>query len=424
MPPQTSLDMLVGLTNATPPKTPLRTTVRRIKPLVLLLFIVFAVQIVRPLPEPSLSLSREAVFTFEGGKPKLPWPTEGQSAVGVDGVGILGTQGAQTPAPIASVAKAMTAYLILRDHPLVGKDEGPLIKVDQQAEEESKARDESTVSIKVGQKFSQKQMLQLLMIPSGNNAARLLARWDSQSEAAFVRKMNAAGKALGMNDTTYTDPSGLKASSVSTPLDQLKLAKTAMRNAVFREIVDTPQVQISGVPGTIYNNNSEALLKPGVNGIKTGSSTPAGGNLLWAANAVVDGKIQRIVGAVFGIQTGNSPYAKLQNAIDASIALIRAAQKSVDSATVVKRGDVVGYVDAELGHRVPVVATKNLKAIGWSGLKVEIKIGGARIPHTVPAGTVVGKVTVGTGRGMVSAPVALQSKLDEPGLTAKITRLG
>ncbi|MGW7285882.1 serine hydrolase [Streptomyces sp. NPDC054847] len=431
LPPLPPLDLLAELTNTPPPPpTPVRTVVRRVKiwtPLVLLLLIVFAVvQLVRPLPDPTLALSAEETYSFEGGKLELPWPAEGQGAAEVVGVGSLGQYGAQKPAPIASVAKTMTAYVILRDHPITGKQVGPKITVDKKAEEESKAKSESTAPIKEGQQFTEKQMLQLLMIPSGNNAARLLARWDAGSEEAFVKKMNDAAKELGMTNSTYTDPSGLKATTVSTPLDQIKLGKAVMENDVFREIVNTTQVEIPGIDGKIRNNNDRALLMDGVGGIKTGSSTPAGGNLLWSANAVVDGEVRRIVGIVMGAQDAPALWQKLEKAIDYSIALIPPAQEAVTSATVVKKGDVVGHVDDGLGGRTPVVATKDLKAVGWAGLQVKIEIAenGSAVPHAAKAGTVVGQVSVGEGVGKVSAPVALQRDLSEPGVGAKLTRLG
>ncbi|WP_308377683.1 D-alanyl-D-alanine carboxypeptidase [Streptomyces sp. ISL-98] len=430
LPPLPPLDLLAELTNTPPPpETPVRNALRRVKiwtPLVLLLVIVFAVvQFLRPLPAPALALTAKATYTFEGGALDMPWPEEGQSAVEVQGVGSIGTHGAQKAAPIASVTKAMTAYVILKEHPLKGDDNGPKITVDEQAEKESKAADESTAAIKEGQEFTERQMLQLLMIPSGNNAARLLARWDADSEAEFVKKMNDAAKDLGMKNTTYTDPSGLDATTVSTATDQLKLAKAVMENDVFQEIVNTPEIEIPGIDGKIYNNN-KILLEPGVSGVKTGSSTPAGGNLLWSADTIVDGKKRRIVGAVMGQQTGTTLDSKLQLAITNSLKLIQAAQRDVTSATVVKKGDVVGYVDDGLGGQTPVVATKNLNAVGWPGLKVELAISdsGKPLPHAAKAGTEVGQVTVGTGPGQVKAPVALQKDLVEPGFSEKLARVG
>ncbi|MGW1866484.1 serine hydrolase [Streptomyces mauvecolor] len=430
LPPKPPLDLLAELTNTPPPpQTPVRTTVRRFKiwtPLVLLLLIVFAVvQIMRPLPEPKLTLTSSATYTFDGGALNLPWPAEGQSAVSVDGVGSLGTHGEQKPAPLASVAKTMTAYVILKGHPITGKQEGEKITVDQQAEDDAKKPDESTAPIRKDQQFTEKQMLELLMIPSGNNAARLLARWDAGSEEAFIAKMNDAAKELGMTSTTYTDPSGLKETTVSTPVDQLKLAQAVMQNDVFRGIVNTPQIKIPGIDTMIYNNNT-ILLKPGVSGIKTGSSTPAGGNLLWSADTVVDGKNQRIYGIVMGQRTGTTLDNKLKAAINNSYTLIQAVQKAVTSATVVKKGDVVGYVDDGLGGKTPLVAAKDLKAIGWPGLKVDVTLGsgGKPVPHSAKPGTVVGELSIGSGNGRLTAPVELKSALTEPGTGAKLTRLG
>ncbi|MFH9687224.1 serine hydrolase [Streptomyces sp. NPDC017413] len=431
LPPRPPLDLLAELTNTPPPpETPVRTAVRRVKiwtPLVLLLLIVFAiVQVMRPLPEPSLELTAKPSYTFDGGETKLSWPGQGQSAVMVDGVGSLGSEGAQKPAPIASVAKVMTAHVILQEHPLKGDEEGETITVDQKAEDESKRPDESTAPLTKGQKLSQRQMLQLLMIPSGNNAARLLARWDAGSEDAFIDKMNEAAKELGMTGSTYTDPSGLEKTTVSTATDQLKLAQAVMRNEVFRKIVDMPEIEIEGIDGKIYNNNN-LLLQPGVSGIKTGSSTPAGGNLLWSANTKVDGKLLWIYGAVMGQQAGTGRvYDSLELSLQNSLKLIKDAQEAATSATVVKKGDVVGYVDNGFGGQTPVIATKNLKAVGWPGLEVELKVtdNGAGIDHAAKAGSEVGMVTVGTGTGKVTAPVVLQSDLTEPAFGDKLARIG
>ncbi|EFL23883.1 putative D-alanyl-D-alanine carboxypeptidase [Streptomyces himastatinicus ATCC 53653] len=436
LPPQTPdgkqpapLDLLAELTNRPPkPETPIRTAVRRVKiwtPLVILLVVLLGVaQAVRPLPEPELKLTADASYAFKGEKLAMPWSGEGQSAAEVEGVGSLGTSGAQKAVPIASVTKVMTAYVVLKDHPLKAGAEGPRIEIDATAAEESGSADESRASVKEGQSFTQHQLLQLLLINSSNNIARLLARWDAGSLDAFTKKMNDAAKSLGMKNTTYTDPSGLKETTKSTASDQLKLAKAAMQSEAFREVVATPNTQIPGLDGKIYNNNN-LLVKPGVIGIKTGSSTPAGGALMWGAVRTIDGKKQRILGVVLEQRAPTTLDASLQLAQTESYKLITAAQDALTSATVIKKGDVVGQVDDGLGGTTPVVATKDLKAVGWAGLNVDIKIGdgGKTIPHTAKAGTVVGEVTVGSGPGRVKAPVALQNDLSEPSFGAKLTRI-
>lgn len=321
----------------------------------------------------------------------------------------------------------MTAYVILQEHPLKGNEGGEKITVDQQAEDESKLPDESTAAMSKGQQFTERQMLQMLMIPSGNNAARLLARWDSDNKT-FVGKMNAAAKKLGMTKSTYTDPSGLQKTTVSTATDQLELAKAVMQNEVFRSIVSMASAKIPGLDKPIYNNNDLLVKQVGVIGLKTGSSTPAGGNLVWAATKTVNGKTQTVYGAVLGQNAGTGKvWDSLQLALTNSQKLIDKVQQSLTSATVVKKGDVVGYVDDQLGVKTPVVATKNMTAVGWPGLKTKLSIGdedGETVPHSGKAGTVVGRLTVGDGSThAVTIPVALRSDLAEPGLGAKLTRV-
>ncbi|WP_052411243.1 D-alanyl-D-alanine carboxypeptidase [Streptomyces sp. NRRL S-118] len=415
------------------PERPARTLSRRIRRLtpvvvVLVMLLCAGAQLVRPLPAPGLSPALPPAYTFPGGPLKMPWPGEGQGAVEVDGVGLIGTYGSGEPAPIASVTKVMTAYVILRERPITGDASGPDITVDAAAEREGGNTDESRVPVRKGEKYTQKQMLQMLLLPSANNIARLLARWDAGSEARFVAKMNAAARELGMTRTTYTDPSGLDARTVSTAVDQVKLAKAAMRSEVFREIVDTPHVTLPGSAGRIDNGNS-ILPRPGVNGVKTGSSTPAGANLLWSAGTVVDGEERRIVGMVMGVRNAGSLREKLVLAIETySRGLIEAAQKGVTSATVAEEGDVVGYVDQPLGGRIPLVATKDVRPVGWPGLTVDLELdlgtGGGPLPRSAKAGAVVGEVRAGEGAGAVRVPVALRDDLVEPGVTDRLVRLG
>lgn len=158
MPPLPPLDLLAELTNTPPPpETPVRTAVRRVKiwtPLVVLLLIVFAiVQAARPLPTPELRLTAQPTYTFEGSKPSLPWPSEGQGYMAATGLGTVDSFGEQKAVPIGSVAKAMTAYVVLKDHPLKKGQAGPSITVDAKGESDGKldAAGESTLNtVKAG----------------------------------------------------------------------------------------------------------------------------------------------------------------------------------------------------------------------------------------------------------------------------------
>jgi D-alanyl-D-alanine carboxypeptidase len=430
VPDQAPLKLLAELTNTPPPpQTLVRTILRRVKiwtPLVVLLALVFViVQAVRPLPSVSLALTATPSYTFAGNPlpAAMPWPTEGQSTAEVEGLGSLGVHGAQTPVPIASVTKVMTAYVVLQDHPISGKESGPKITVDAQAAQEAKSEDESHAPVKKGQQFTERQMLQLLLIPSGNNIARLLARWDAGTQDAFVAKMTAAAKRLGMTNTTYTGASGIEETTVSTAVDQLKLAQAVMKYDVFRSVVAQPNVDIPGV-GRIFNNNND-LVNVGVVGIKTGSTTPAGGALMWAAHRTVAGKEQLILGVVLEQHAGTTVDDSLQAALQRSQRLIESVQGGLTSTTVVKKGEVIGHVSDGLGGSTPVVAAKDLTAIGWPGMKEQLSLTPAKdLPHSAKAGTQVGTLGFGSGSARTSVPVVLQSDLSEPGFGAKLTRLG
>ncbi|GHH07415.1 D-alanyl-D-alanine carboxypeptidase [Streptomyces lanatus] len=427
LPPRPPLDLLAELTNTPPPPdTPVRTLIRRVKiwtPLVVLLVIVFAVvQAVRPVPAPALDLTAQETYTFEGGKIDIPWPADGQAALDVDGIGTFGSSGEQKPVPIASVAKVMTAYLILRDRPLQSGDEGPKIQIDQAAQDQSDAGQESTVDVTKGDSITQREALESILIASANNVARLLARWDAGSEKAFVEKMNAAAKDLGMADSTYTDPSGLNDTTVSTAVDQVKLAKAAMKFPAFREVA--AMMSYDDYKGVNHSNWNQLVGKNNVVGIKTGTTTSALGNLVFAAKKEIGGETRTIIGAVVRQPAGGPENTILSAALDGGDKLIRAAQDALEAATILKKGDVVGYVDDGLGGRTPVVATKDVKAVGWSGLKVKLTFAPDDVPHTAKAGTQVGTLTVGDGTsGAVKIPVALRSELTEPGFTDKLTRI-
>ncbi|WP_413253417.1 D-alanyl-D-alanine carboxypeptidase [Streptomyces pseudovenezuelae] len=426
LPPKPPLDLLAELTNTPPPPpSPLRTFGRRVKiwtPLAILLVVAFAIaQALRPLPDPTLSLTAEDSYTFDGSEASLPWPTQGQGWMDVNGVGTMGNFGKQTPVAIGSVAKAMTAYIVLKDHPLKSGAEGPKITVDALAEKEGgyNKQGESTLNtVKQGDVLTQRQAIAAIMIPSANNIARLLARWDAGSEAAFIKKMNDTAQELGMKNTKYTDASGLKETTVSSAEDQVKLGNELVKIPALMEITSMGQwVDPSGQKWYNYN-----YLVPytGI-GIKTGTTSAAGGNLLFASRKEVGGETVTVVGAILGQH--KAPIIKTVN--DVSKVALLAAEDALKSAKILKKGDVVGYVDDGLGGHTPVVLTKDVTAVGWAGFKVKLSFTADEVPHTAKAGTKVGSLTVGDGKGgAVKVPVTLQKDLTEPGLTDKLTRVG
>jgi D-alanyl-D-alanine carboxypeptidase (penicillin-binding protein 5/6) len=251
--------------------------------------------------------------------PSTIWPADGQAAFVFAGQSQIHAGPNQHRAPIASVAKVMTAYLVLRDHPLRPGEEGPTITLtdaDAAETDRRRRRDESVVSVAAGEQLTELQALQALLLPSANNIAAVLARWDAGSAGRFIARMNATARSLGMTHTRYTDPSGYDDATVSTAADQVRIIERAMGLPVFASIVATPSTWLP-VAGTVHNTNT-LLGHDGFVGVKTGSDDAAGGCFAFRAVRRIRGKRTTITGVVLG-QPGRDRIAAGLAAADAMV---------------------------------------------------------------------------------------------------------
>jgi serine-type D-Ala-D-Ala carboxypeptidase (penicillin-binding protein 5/6) len=258
------------------------------------------------------------------------WPADGQAAVILTGQARIHAGPDQHPAPIASVAKVMTAYLVLRDHPLGPGEDGPTIALtaaDVADTTRRAAQGESVVPIAAGEELSERQALEALLIPSANNIAAALAVWDAGSEDRFVARMNATARALGMAHTRYTDPSGYDDATVSTAADQVRIVLRAMRVAAFAEIVAMPATTLP-FAGTVRNTDT-LLGRDGFVGVKTGSDDAAGGCFAFRSIRRIDGRRTAITGVVLD-QPGNDPIAAGLFAADAMVRRIAGERPLLD----------------------------------------------------------------------------------------------
>jgi serine-type D-Ala-D-Ala carboxypeptidase (penicillin-binding protein 5/6) len=243
------------------------------------------------------------------------WPAQGQAAFVLAGQPEVRASPNQRAAPIASVAKVMTAYLVLGDHPLRPGADGPTITLtaaDVADTDRRRHQDESVVPVAAGEVLTERQALQALLLPSANNIAAVLARWDAGSEDRFVARMNATALSLGMTHTRYTDPSGYDAATTSTAADQVRVVDRAMRMPAFAQIVATPSATLP-VAGTVYNTD-RLLGHDGFVGVKTGSDSAAGGCFAFRAIRSIDGKQTTITGVVLGQPGDNQLVAGLEAA--------------------------------------------------------------------------------------------------------------
>jgi D-alanyl-D-alanine carboxypeptidase (penicillin-binding protein 5/6) len=258
----------------------------------------------------------------------VSWPADGVSAADVSGFGVAAGPGATRPVPIASVAKVMTAYVVLHDHPLSENGSGPDIAVEssEAAAYPSQARaGDSLVPVAAGEALTERQALKALLLPSADNMAWILARWDAGRRAAFVARMNATARRLGMTGTSYTDPSGLDRSTTSTAADQVRLGMAAMRVPALAAIVAMPAAVVPEA-GLVRNYNT-LLGQDGIVGLKTGSTQAAGGCVVIAAWRRTGGRDVLIVAATFG-QPGTAQTI-LPNALQAGHNLLLSLDRAL-----------------------------------------------------------------------------------------------
>jgi D-alanyl-D-alanine carboxypeptidase (penicillin-binding protein 5/6) len=233
------------------------------------------------------------------------WPLEGQGAYVLDD-GRVAVSPHEQPVPIASVAKVMTAYVVLQHDPLRAGESGPRFGVseDDVVDTEARRRDgQSVVAVRAGEQLSERDALMAILLPSANNVALLVARQLSGSVGAFVAEMNRKARALGMSHTTYTDPSGYDDGTVSTALDQLRLARVVAKDGTLAAMMATRSYWLP-VAGEVTNTNA-LLGHDGFVGMKTGSDEAAGGCLMFRAVWPTAHGTRSVIGVVLGQRGGN-----------------------------------------------------------------------------------------------------------------------
>ncbi len=372
-------------------------------------------QYLRPLPAVTVYPQLQTERTI-GTAPNLPWPNKGGAAVSMKGTGFLASHGDETPRPIASTTKIMTALLILEDHPIAPGETGPTLTITPQDVadyQKALSQGQSVLPVAAGEKLTELQLIQGLLLPSGNNAADLLAKWDAGSTTAFIAKMNARATKLGMTHTHYDDASGFSSKTVSTPSDLLIVGATAMENPVFRQTVAMAQATLP-VAGAVYNVNS-ILGKDGNIGIKTGSTDEAGGCFVSASTQDVAGKPTEVYVAVMG-------QGLLVNALDASRALSQAAARSFRQTKLLNRTDVVASLTPAWGSPVEVVPSQDVELLVWPGtaLKANLQLETPRAP--LPAGSKIGTITLQVGKQTQQVDAVTTAPIVEPSTKWRITR--
>jgi D-alanyl-D-alanine carboxypeptidase (penicillin-binding protein 5/6) len=294
--------------------------------------------------------------------------------------------------PIASTTKLMTA-LVTRDQ--VDLDD-TLTAVRYPANPA-----ESLMGLRAGERVTVQDLLEGLLLASGNDAAATLAERVGGSRRAFVRLMNERARELGLRDTHFANPIGLDdPRNYSTAADLAKLALVVLRDPFFARTVDRPRVAVEsgGRRRTLVNRNTLVREVPWISGVKTGHTSQAAYVLVGAATR--DGV--RLVSAVLG--------APNEAARDAdTLALLRWGLTRYRSTTPVRAGQVLAQPKlAFRDQRAALVADRAVRVVVRAGERSAVRVRGVpdELSGPLDAGERVGTIVV-SRRGKVVAEVPL-----------------
>lgn len=388
--------------------------------LIALIAAVAALQVLRPPPAAREVVALPSTYVVPGSPLALPYPATGQAALYLEGTGWVGQTPGETSVAIASVTKLMTALLVVRAHPLAPGSSGPTLVIsgrDVALYQADQASGDSVLPVTVGEDISEEQLLEGLLLPSGDNIAVLLAQWVSGSEAAFVQAMNEEARRLGMTNTVYADASGLNPGSVSTAADLTRLAIQVMDNPALAAIVAMPDAVLP-VAGTVHNYDF-VLGQQGVVGLKTGWTEVAGGCFVFAAKREVGGRMAELVGAVLA-QPGNA-YTGIEAAEDESVGILAATWAHLRTIIVVPRHAKVGEVLTKWGETSAIVTKSSISELGWPGLRLRLTLTRGHLPIDPAKGALVGRLTVASpGGGALTTRVQTLSRVPGPSFGWKL----
>ena len=250
----------------------------------------------------------------------------------------------------ASTTKIMTALLVLENVADLNET------VTAQASDfETLEADSSSAGIKEGETVTVEDLLYGLMLPSGNEAAYMLARHVAGSYEAFVDMMNKRAEELGCTGTHFVNPCGLHDDNhYTTARDLYKIAYAAMQDETFADIADTVQWNMSKTnmqeerkvltTNQLIFSSYQPWAYAYCKGIKTGNTSQAGNCFVGYAE-YGDAKLYSVV---MGCDSSSLEYSNIPASFTDTKALFEWGFESFTSKTLAKQGDTVGSVNVRL----------------------------------------------------------------------------
>lgn len=370
-----------------------------------LIIIYVAAMLLLPLPKPTVKLDIQSGQIDTGTAQPIAWPASGNAAISAVGYGVLDSRQTDEATPTASTAKIILALATLRQKPLQLDETGPTVTLTSQDVgfyENEIARNGSSVPVIAGEQLNEYQLLQALLLPSGNNIATTIANWAFGSEQQYVDYANQMLSAAGLSKTNIADASGYSPETVSTPSELAQIGQLALAEPVLAQIVSQQQATLP-IAGVIKNTNE--LLAQGYGGIKTGHTDQSGGCLIFSTTQQIDDQDITLVGAM-------QLLPDMSLAFPAAIDITKSSLANFTTVTVVNAGQTVGTMSVPWASPVDIIAKDAITQTIWKGTSVQREVSA----HAGLSGT-VGSIQA----GQITTDLVLKSSINNPDAIWRLT---
>ncbi|MBU5337169.1 D-alanyl-D-alanine carboxypeptidase family protein [Intestinibacter bartlettii] len=325
--------------------------------------------------------------------------------------------------PLASLSKMMT-FLIAIESIKEGKvKENDIVEID---EEIAKVKG-SSYKLKVGEKVPLIELMNGLMIVSGNDAAIAIAKHIGGTVDDFVKIMNQKTKDLGMKNTTFINPNGLPVYSlkeptkppmenISTPRDISILAKYMFDN-YEKEVTSITDKQVYSYPERGFcKNNTNVLLQliPDVDGVKTGYTGNAGYCLCFSMKIHKENNKNdcdnRLIGVVLGTNHKNKRT-------QASMSLLEYGKENFTTKNIIQKDELIGkkYIYGIPEMEICLKADNNLYIVCTKDEEIKSEVTLKEINYPVKKGDLLGVIKYYNSNGteLGKLDIVSQNNLDE-----------
>ena len=321
--------------------------------------------------------------------------------------------------PIASISKLMT-FLWVKEKIAEGK-----FKLEDKVKVSVTASSEegSSLDLKAGEEISVKDLLDGLMIVSGNDAAVALAELVGETESKFVTMMNDKASELGLKNATFINASGLTKNGQDNKMstrDIFTLSKTIIEK--YPEVLEYAKTTVLEQPSRNFKKESTIPLVgevEGVDGLKTGHTDEAGYCLVSTMKIKKGESEFRIISVLMGAKTKADRAQYMKDMLNYAKQNIE-TRKLIDIEKFTKKVDVKS---ASNGY-VELVPKEDIERVSMKGINytTEVNVGEVKLP--LKKGDKVGEILIKNSNEVI-ATVDLVAKEDysKAGLLSRTVRL-